>query len=159
MSFEGSAPQWESFAPYSIQNLEIFNMMNSNQVRQSIAYCGLICKLCFLADQCDGCKTIRNSCEQNCSEQGCFQKKCCEEKQFEGCWECEGLQGCNQGMYAAGEYSKIKAFALCIQQDGMDAFVSYVLANQAAGFSVEKGRDYDGKPISVVLKMLRSGCV
>jgi hypothetical protein len=65
------------------------------------------------------------------------------------------LRDCTQGIYHLGEYSKIKAFAICIREDGINAFVRYVLRNQEKGLSVEKGKDYDGKPIPVVLKMLR----
>jgi hypothetical protein len=67
------------------------------------------------------------------------------------------LQNCTQGIYQPGDYSKIKAFALCILEDGMDAFVRYVLKNLEKGLSVEKGKDYDGKPIPMVLKILRTG--
>jgi hypothetical protein len=131
--------------------------MDHDLVKQSIAYCGLICKLCFLASKCDGCKTVNNQCEWNCSDKGCFQKSCCEENGFEGCWQCGDLQNCTQGIYQPGDHSKIKAFAICIREDGMDAFVRYVLQNQEKGLSVEKGKDYDGKPVSMVLKMLRTG--
>ena len=131
--------------------------ITSMQLMDSIAYCGLICKLCFRAQECDGCKTPKNLCEKNCADDGCFQKQCCEQKGYHGCWECTELRDCTEGIYSLGEMSKIKAFALCIQQDGMQAFAAYVLRNEAAGLSVEKGRDYDGLPIPVVLQLLRNG--
>jgi hypothetical protein len=127
------------------------------EIQSSIAFCGLICRLCFLAAQCDGCKTANNRCERNLSDEGCFQKSCCQQKGLDGCWQCSDLKDCTQGIYSQGEYSKIKAFALCIQQDGMDAFAADVMRNEAAGLSVEKGRDYDGKLIPVVLRLLRTG--
>ncbi len=126
-------------------------------VKSSIAYCGLMCKLCFRAAECDGCKTAGNLCEKDHADEGCFQKNCCQEKGFAGCWQCSELSGCTQGIYCLGDESKVKAFAICIQQDGMDRFVACVLRNQAAGWSVEKGRDYDGRPIEEVLRMLRTG--
>ena len=128
-----------------------------SSVKESIAYCGLICKLCFLASKCDGCKTEFNRCERNLSEEGCIQKSCCGERGFEGCWQCQDLKNCTHGIYSLGDYSKVKAFAICIQEDGIDAFVGYVLRNQSMGLNIEKGGDYDGRLIPSVLKMLRTG--
>lgn len=136
---------------------EARSYMTNEELKQSIAYCGLICRLCFLADKCDGCKSANNRCDRNCSDEGCFQKTCCEQKGYEGCWQCLELHECEQGIFSQGALSKIKAFALCIQEDGVDAFTSYVQRNARAGLSVEKGRDYDGKTISVVLELLRNG--
>jgi len=51
--------------------------------------------------------------------------------------------------------SKIKAFSICIQEDGMDYFINAVVSNMKKGLSVEKGKDYDGKKIDEVLEMLR----
>lgn len=134
-------------------NLEL----TSDQLITSIAYCGLICKLCFRAHECDGCKTPLNLCDKNCADEGCFQKQCCEQHGYIGCWECSRLQDCTEGIYQLGDMSKIKAFALCIQQDGVAAFAGYVLRNEANGLSVEKDRDYDGLPVPRVLSLLRSG--
>jgi hypothetical protein len=131
--------------------------MDKENLMQSIAFCGLICRLCFRAADCDGCRTAQNLCEKNCADEGCFQKGCCVQQGFSGCWECSRLTYCVEGIYQQGEYSKVKAFALCIQQDGMDAFAAYVLRNEARGISVEKGRDYDGKSLPEVLRLLREG--
>ena len=122
----------------------------------SIAYCGLICKLCFLADKCDGCKTVNNTCERNCSEQGCYQKKCFENKKIEGCWQCEDIYSCENGIYELGKYSKIKAFAICMKEDGKEYFITRIIENIKKGLSVEKGKDYDYKTISEVLGMIRN---
>ncbi len=132
------------------------NQCDADDLIESIAYCGLICGLCFLAARCDGCKTANNRCDRNLSDEGCYQKRCCQARGFEGCWQCWNLIDCMQGIYSSGKYSKVKAFAICIQEDGADAFMSYVLKNQAKGFSVEKDRDYDGKLVDEVLAMLRS---
>ncbi len=131
--------------------------MDATALKDSIAYCGLICKLCFLAERCDGCKTSNNRCDRNCSDEGCYQKTCCLAQDYTGCWECVDLTNCEKGIYELGDLSKVKAFATCIQEDGADAFIYYVIRNQSAGLSVEKGRDYDGKPIPVILNMLRTG--
>jgi hypothetical protein len=131
--------------------------MDPQLIGETVAYCGLICHLCFLASKCDGCRTEGNRCDRNCSDEGCFQKNCCESKHFEGCWQCERLSACKEGIYRDGSQSKIKAFARCIQEDGLDAFIGFVLANQERGLSVEKGRDYDRKSVDTVLRMLRTG--
>jgi hypothetical protein len=131
--------------------------MDSSGLKQSVAYCGLICRLCFLASGCDGCRSAEDHCERDRSDQGCFQKGCCREKGLDGCWDCPELAGCTQGIYALGEHSKVKAFALCIHEDGMEAFVDHVRRNARRGLSVEKGRDYDGLTIPAVLNLLRNG--
>lgn len=130
--------------------------MNENLI-ESIAYCGLICNLCFQADKCDGCKTLNNNCERNLSDEGCYQKDCCVQKGYQGCWECDGIQNCNEGIYELGDMSKIKAFAICIQEDGKEVFMDYVTRNMNKGLSVEKGQAYDGKKIKEVLQLLREG--
>jgi hypothetical protein len=130
-------------------------MTEAERLIGSIAYCGLICKLCFLADECDGCKTQNNRCDRNCSDAGCFQKQCCETKNLAGCWECDDIYACEEGIYAQGGYSKVKAFAICMKEDGVDSFIRNILRNMEKGWSVEKGKDYDGKPIAKVLAMIR----
>ena len=131
--------------------------MQPAELIESIAYCGLICRLCFRAHECSGCKSAVNLCDHNCADAGCYQKNCCEQHGYAGCWECTKLANCMKGIYSLGEISKIKAFALCIQQDGIEAFAQYVLDNEKRGLSVEKGKDYDGLPIPQVLNKLRTG--
>ena len=63
--------------------------MDINEVSESIGYCGLVCKLCHLADKCDGCKSNKNCCGKHLSEEGCYQYNCCVDKNISGCWECE----------------------------------------------------------------------
>ena len=120
----------------------------------SIAYCGLVCRLCFLADKCDGCKTLNNRCERNCSDPGCFQKQCCENNNRDGCWECADVYICEKGIYSNGN-TKVKAFAIAIREEGKERFISHILRNISRGRSVEKGKDFDGRSIDEVLAMLR----
>ena len=127
------------------------------KLRESIAYCGLVCRLCFLADKCDGCKADRSRCERDMSDQGCPQKTCCRARSMEGCWQCRELPGCTKGIYSEGEMSKVKAFALYIQKEGREAFVSDIIRNTADGLSVEKGRDYDNLRIAEVHALLKRG--
>ena len=123
---------------------------------ESIAYCGLICKLCHLSDTCGGCKLTTNSCGKYLSEEGCFQYKCCLKKGLNGCWECQEFP-CNKDMYSTDHDPKIKAFARCIKEDGVDQFIQYVLENIKRGLDVSIGKDYDNKTEKEVLSLLRTG--
>lgn len=131
--------------------------MESNELLKSISYCGLICRLCFLASGCDGCKSTNNQCERDLSDEGCYQKECCIKKGFEGCWQCSDLNECKNGIYNLDNYSKVKAFALFIQKEGKEQFISNVIKNSKQGLSVEKGKDYDNLSIENVHKLLRRG--
>ena len=77
-------------------------------------------------------------------------------KGYEGCWECSELYSCEKGIFSAANMSKIKAFSICIREDGIAAFIANVTRNMQKGLSVEKGKDYDGKTIEEVLKLLRN---
>lgn len=126
--------------------------INPNQV----AYCGLVCDLCHLAGKCSGCRTERNICGKHLSEAGCFQRECCIKRHIRGCWEC-GDFPCNRDMYSDENDPKVKAFARCIREDGMDRFLSYVHANQKRGVDIRLHGDYDGRTGEEVLVMLRKG--
>lgn len=130
-------------------------MEELKKLSNSIAFCGLICRLCIFSKQCAGCKTNSNNCERNYSEDGCYQKICCESKKISGCWDCNEIYMCEKGIYSSGNYSKVKAFAICIKEDGKDFFVNNIIKNMKKGWSVEKGKDYDNKTINNVMKMIR----
>lgn len=86
-----------------------------------VAYCGLSCNHCFLAEWCGSCRTAYNTCSYaTCSPDGvCPNAACCREKGFDGCWECGELAGCRKGFYANGkEINAIKALALFIRKYG-----------------------------------------
>ena len=51
----------------------------SNSIAR-IAPCGLVCKLCHLADSCEGCRSENNCCGMRKSAEGCYQYNCCAEK-------------------------------------------------------------------------------
>jgi RimJ/RimL family protein N-acetyltransferase len=133
------------------------NTLSDTEQIASIAYCGLICRLCFRAHECDGCKTANNRCDRNCSDEGCFQKQCCAKKGLAGCWECAELPFCSEGIYSAGDTSKIKAFALSIREDGAETFVKNITACRARGLNVEKGQDFDNRSVANVMTLIRKG--
>ena len=105
--------------------------MNRDRIIKSIAYCGLICELCHQANECDGCKSEKNNCGKHLSEAGCFQRMCCIKKNINGCWECDNFP-CDKDMYSNNHDPKVKAFARCIKEDGVENFI-------------DDGIDYKGK--------------
>lgn len=130
--------------------------MNKKKIMSSIAFCGLICDLCHLSDKCEGCKSSQNSCGKHLSESGCFQRSCCRKKDIDGCWKCDTFP-CNEDMYGQDQDNKIKAFARCIREDGMDTFADYILKNKKKGLDVRYRGDYDNKTEKEVLILLRRG--
>ena len=86
-----------------------------------VAYCGLSCDHCFLAEWCGSCRTAYNACSYaTCSPDGiCPNTSCCREKGLDGCWECGELTGCSKGFYENGkEINAVKAMALFIRRHG-----------------------------------------
>jgi len=129
--------------------------MNTTKIEESISYFGLICTFCFQGNKCLGCKSTNNLCDQDLSDVGCFQKKCCSKQFFDGCWQCSKLEACQEGIFSLGNYSKIKAFAMCIQKYGKEYFIAQIVNNMKNGLSVEKGKDYDNKTIEEVLGIIK----
>jgi len=59
--------------------------MNSNAMAPGIAYCGLSCAICSHgAEGCPGCR-------EGGGPEVCGQRQCCEERRFDGCWQCESF--------------------------------------------------------------------
>jgi len=128
--------------------------MNEQDIISSVAYCGLICRLCHLSDECDGCKSKNNRCSKYLSETGCFQYNCCVEKKIQGCWECLEFP-CEMDMYSDSESPKIKSLARCIKEDGIEKFASYILQVIEQGLDITKDGDLDHKTEKEVLAILR----
>ena len=129
--------------------------MTRDEMMKSLGYCGLMCRLCFQGAKCRGCKSAHNSSQEVLCDEGCYQKKCCIAKGNKGCWQCDDIYTCIEGIYSLGNYSKIKAFAICMKEDGKEFFIDQILKNMERELSVEKGKDYDNKHISEVLNMIR----
>lgn len=126
------------------------------KMADKIAFCGLICEMCHLAGKCDGCKSARNNCGKHLSDAGCFQRKCCMQKEINGCWECDEFP-CDRDMYSADNDPKVKAFAHCIKEDGVEKFLGYVDRNKKMGLDIRFQGNYDFKTESEVLALLRNG--
>jgi len=122
----------------------------------SVAYCGLVCRLCHLADKCDGCKSATNKCGKHLSEEGCLQRNCCIEKNLDGCWQCDDFP-CNKDMYSEKYDRKIVAYARCIKEEGVEQFIKYIIKNEKVGIKYGLNKDYDFKNEDQVLDLLRFG--
>ena len=130
--------------------------MDKEKIIESIAYCGLICNLCHLADECEGCRSENNKCGKHLSEAGCFQRSCCIKKKIDGCWDCDEFP-CDKDMYSDRHDPKVKAFARCIREDGIEQFAEFVIKNSKEGLYIRLQGDYDFKTESEVLTLLRNG--
>ena len=131
--------------------------MNVKEVAESIAYCGLVCKFCHLADNCEGCKTDKNCCGDRVSECGCYQYNCCIERKLNGCWECDDFP-CGKGMFGDDHDVRLRAFIRCAKVEGVEKLAEYVLRNQLNGVFYGHDKDYDNLgDEEAVLKLLRTG--
>jgi hypothetical protein len=115
------------------------------RISDSIAYCGLVCSLCHVADVCDGCKSDNNCCGNRNSSSGCYQYNCCTEKGIAGCWECEAAP-CGEGMFGTGHDLRLRAFIHFIKQYGKDQLAERIYENMKQGIYYGHGRDYDNLP-------------
>ena len=131
--------------------------MDINEVSESIGYCGLVCKLCHLADKCDGCKSNKNCCGKHLSEKGCYQYNCCLDKNINGCWECEDFP-CDEDMFSNTHDIRLRAFVRCIKEEGAEKLAEYLIRNQGNGILYGHNKDYDNlENEESVLKLLRIG--
>lgn len=133
--------------------------MDKEEVAGSVAYCGLVCKLCHLADECDGCKNTASKCANHSQHwEGCFHRKCCIDKNINGCWECDDFP-CNKEMFDTDTHDiKVRACVRCIREDGMEKFIDYIIKNERNGIRYSYQKDYDFmKNEEEVLHLLRTG--
>jgi len=133
--------------------------MDREKIVKSIACCGLVCDLCHLAGECDGCRNTASKCGTH-SEQwgGCLHRRCCAEKKLDGCWECMEFP-CGREMFDTDRHDvKIAACVRCIREDGKDRFIACVVENENHGIRYGFRKDYDSLGSDeAVLKLLRTG--
>ncbi|MDR0306545.1 MAG: DUF3795 domain-containing protein [Chitinispirillales bacterium] len=130
--------------------------MTIEQIKKSIAYCGLLCNLCRSDGSCD-CRSA-NHCGKRSSEEGCFQHDCCIENGFTGCWECPDFS-CGKDMFN-DEHLRLKTFVKCIKEDGIEKFSEYILRNYKNGVVYHRNGytgDYDLDTEEEILRLLRDG--
>jgi hypothetical protein len=137
--------------------------MNADKIKNSIAYCGLICPLCSQDGSCD-CK-LSNQCGKKSSPEGCFQYKCCVERGYAGCWECPEAP-CGKDMFQLNATNrtssrrKLRAFIACIKEDGIEKFSEYIFNNLENGIVYHRNGvygDYDLDTEEEILRLVRTG--
>jgi hypothetical protein len=131
--------------------------MRIDEVSCSIGYCGLVCKLCHLADKCEGCKSDHNCCGRHLSESGCYQYNCCVDKKINGCWECSDFS-CGKDMFSDNHDIRLRVFVRCAKEEGIERLAEYIITNQQNGIQYGYKKDYDNlESEEAVLKLLRTG--
>lgn len=88
--------------------------MDKQALIDSIACCGLVCGLCHLRAECDGCKQTAKLCARSSV---CYQRRCCLERGLQGCWECAEFP-CGEDMHGPPHDLRIRAFVTFIKAEG-----------------------------------------
>lgn len=126
------------------------------QIAESISCCGLVCRLCHLAEQCEGCRSVLSICGCRTLPEGCYQYNCCQEKGIEGCYQCEEAP-CDKGMFGKEHDLRLRAFIRYIKEHGKDRLAYCLYQNARIGIFYGHGRDYDNLPDEeAVLKKLEA---
>ncbi len=122
-----------------------------------VAYCGLSCDHCFLAEWCGSCRTEYNVCSYaTCSPGGrCPNAECCREKGLDGCYDCDGLEDCRKGFYIPSNdgAGAAKAQALYIRRHGKKEFLRAV-GRLHQRFDFEKTQEVLGRDALEGLRIL-----
>lgn len=121
------------------------------EIEESIAYCGLVCRLCNegKSGQCKGCH------EKSCD---CAIKACAKEKHIKGCWECKEYP-CEEEMFKS---NRVRAFMSCTREEGLHQLAVYLKKNADSGIQYHKEDgsrgDYDVlSSEEEILALLRRG--
>lgn len=93
---------------------------------KEIGYCGNHCEYCFFTE-CSGCKSNHPSCSYAnlFDDKTCPNVVCCENKNINGCWQCENLENCSVGFFSSGE-NDAKAYALYIRKFGTEHYTKRI---------------------------------
>ena len=128
--------------------------MDKQALIESIAYCGLVCGLCHLSTDCDGCKNTAKLCSRS---EVCYQRTCCLQRGLQGCWECAEFP-CGEDMHGPTHDLRIRAFVAFIKTEGAVTLVNCLARNEARGIHYGHNRDYDGKSCEEeVIQLLKTG--
>lgn len=129
--------------------------MENMSLISSVAYCGLICRLCHLASECDGCRGTASKCSAHAErEKGCVHRSCCIRQGFAGCWECPDFP-CQQQMFSGATRGELIGFCQSIREAGLERFIEAILANEQNGLPYGKV-SYGDKTEAEVVAMLRA---
>lgn len=124
-----------------------------------VAYCGFSCNHCFLGQWCGSCRTEYNSC----SFATCFENKtcpnagCCQEKNIDGCYECDELETCTKGFCTPENdgANAAKAQAMYIKKHGKKSFLK-VLDRLHEKYEFAKTQEILGKDMYEGLNLLEN---
>ncbi len=123
----------------------------------TIARCGFSCNHCFLSEWCGSCRTCYNVCSfATCSPNGkCPNVSCCEERGFDGCYDCPDLEKCTHGFYTPENdgANAAKAQALYIRRYGKKQFLK-AQDKLHEKFSFQKTQEVLGQDMYEGLKIL-----
>jgi hypothetical protein len=97
------------------------------EIRDSIAYCGLVCKLCS-AGKTGECKGCREKCE------GCSIKECAKTRGINGCFECSNFP-CEEKAF---KNKRNKVFVQCAKDEGLHSLATYLKNNYDEGVQYHK---------------------
>lgn len=102
------------------------------EIKESIAYCGLVCKLCNAgkSGECKGCK-------EKCD--GCSIKECAKTRGINGCWECRSFP-CEEKAF---KNKRNRVFIQCAKDEGLHSLATYLKKNYEDGVQYHK---IDGSP-------------
>lgn len=105
-----------------------------------VAVCGFSCNHCFLGQWCGGCRSVFCCCSYGTLEPlgKCPNVACCEQKGFDGCYDCPELEACTVGFYQPDNdgANAAKAQALFVRKYGKEAlFVVHDRLHQRYDFS------------------------
>lgn len=107
-------------------------------MRKEIGYCGNHCEYCFFTE-CGGCKSKNpsDSYANLFDNKKCPNAVCCEEKNIDGCWQCDKVTTCNIGFFSSGE-NDAKAYALYIKKYGAEKYTKAILNLMHNGYDYPK---------------------
>ena len=121
------------------------------------AYCGFSCTHCFLGEWCGGCRSVFSCCSfGTLHERGkCPNIECCQEKQIDGCYECDELAECSKGFYQPDNdgANACKAQTLFIQKYGKEKFF-YVHDKLHEKYDFKKTQEILGESVEDGLRIL-----
>lgn len=97
------------------------------EIKNSIAYCGLVCKLCNASKigQCKGCRE---------KSDGCSIKECSKSRGVNGCWECSKYP-CEEKAF---KNKRNRVFLQCAKDEGVHSLASYLKNNYDEGIKYHK---------------------
>lgn len=116
----------ESHCNFVLENCSPDRKLRTQEGINPIGICGNQCECnCSLfLEGCDGCRSNKFGCAFSAffEDKKCPNVACAQEKNLDGCYECDKLENCEIGFYGIGIYFG-KASALFIKKYGDECFM------------------------------------